>query len=157
MNQNQITLLTTGVLLTALLIVVVAGALLYSGTKRELAQAREQVQQLQQQVDEKNRVINVKSGEITNLSGKNADLTSDLQAKETELSRRLGEVRKLQGSVKTVGRCLIGVTGAIDALQREDGQQARQSLFLMQATCRESLNIISQVEGFDGGSTGVNQ
>jgi predicted nuclease with TOPRIM domain len=126
-----------------------------SELKTQLAKAEEKNSQLQTQLTEKTSEITTKNQEIgnlqtqkTDLEGKNSGLESDIQKKEKELSKRLGEVKKLQGSVKTVGRCLLGTIGVIEAFKQNDGDLARNSALLIEVTCKDAGKIIGEVEKF---------
>jgi len=93
--------------------------------------------------------VNEKSNQLVAKDQELAQKAGEITTNQQELARRLEEVRKLQGSVKTVGRCLIGTLGAIDALQKNDENQARQALFLIQSTCEQSSAIIKEIESYE--------
>lgn len=142
MDRNSSGWIATGIVGTFLTaFVVISAHSHFSELKEHLSKSEEQSQQLQKELDERSK-------KMADLESRNTGLSSDLENQKNELSLRLEQVRKLQTSVKTVGRCLIGTLGAIDALQKDDAAQARESLFLIEATCQESSNIIKQVEGF---------
>lgn len=141
MNTSYAGWITAGFIALILIILGVLFGLTYSEMRQQLADSATENQQMKTQLEQKSR-------EVTDLESRNSGLTSDLEVERRELSLKLEQVKKLQGSLQTVGRCLIGVSGAIDAMQKDDPVQARQALFLIQTTCEESGRIIRQVETF---------
>lgn len=149
-----------GIVISGLtLFLLINGLIYFSELKEQAFKAEEKSQQLQTQLNEKSQQITAKEqelaqkdGEITNLKSQNSGLTNDIEKNEKELSRRLGEVKKLQGSLKTVGGCLVGTIGVIEAFKQNDGDLARKSAFLIEATCQEAGKIIKEVEGFSTNS-----
>lgn len=156
MNKQFNSWKTVGIVSGILVFFLVIGIFSYiSDIKDQLAKLREESSQRLTQISQKDSEIATKNDTIadlqnqkTDLEGKNTGLTTDLETKEKELTRRLGEVKKLQGSVKTVGRCLVGTIGLIEALKQENRDMALKSAMVMEATCKESGEIIKQVEGF---------
>lgn len=139
MDQNSRRWWTVGIVAMAMAVFLLLSVRSY------IADLEQNAAQLRAQLNEKSNQLTAKDQE---LAQKSAEITSNQQ----ELNRRLEEVKKLQGSIKTVGRCLIGTMGAIDAMQKNDEVQGRQSLLLISSTCQESSDIIKQVEGFSTNS-----
>jgi chromosome segregation ATPase len=156
MNKNFNGWIVTGVTIGFLaLFVLISGLLYVSDLKSQITKSDQKINQLETQVSEKSQQltnkeheINKKDGEVKDLENKNSGLSDDLDKKEKELNRRLGEVRKLQSSIKTVGRCLLGTVGVIEAFKQNDSDLARKSAFLMEATCQEAGKIVGEVEKF---------
>lgn len=163
MNKQFNSWVITGIVTSFLvLFVMISGYSYFSDLKSQLAKSEEKSSQLQTQLTAKNEEITTKNSTITNLESQKTDLegqksglTTDLKKKEEELTQRLGEVKKLQGSVKTVGRCLVGTVGLIEAVRQEDATMLRNSAQVMETTCKDAGTIIKQVEGFSTDSQTV--
>ena len=156
MDKNFNSWVITGVVIAFLILfVIVSGNTYFSELKGQITKAEEKSAELQKQLGEKNQEITAKSESINNLNTQNSGLTSDLEekrkeveAKSKEVEQKLAQIKKLQGSVKTVGRCLLGTLGVFEAIKQNDGDLARKSALLIEATCQESGKIIGEVERF---------
>ncbi len=149
MNNNTVGWIILGAVGISLTLFVLISEFSYiADLKGQLARAEEMSKSLQTQVNDKDQEITNKNTQIGNLENQNTGLSTDLGKKEQELTKRLDEVKKLQGSVKTVGRCLMGTVGLIEAFRQENRSLAQDAVQVMEVTCKDSLAIIKEVEGF---------
>ena len=149
MNKDSIG--WTIALVTAAFLIVLAAAGQYtyiSSLKEQITKSDKLAQQLQTQISEKTQEITKKTEETASLKNENSGLSDNLEKKKTELNQRLGEVKKLQVSLKAVSGCLVGTVGVIEAFKQNDGDLARNSAFLMEGTCQQAGKIIDDVKKF---------
>ena len=135
MKPKTRTWTTVGLTVAALATYFIVGCVLH------FSELRRDIYQLQTQLSERDARLMVREQEIAK---KNAENSSQQQ----ELDRRLEEVKHLQGSIKTVSRCLLGTSGLINSIDRNDEQQAKQSMILMKSTCQDAGEIIKQIENY---------
>lgn len=149
MNKDSIGWTIALVTAAFLIVIAVAGQYTYvASLKEQIVKSDALATQLQTQLGEKNQEITRKNEEIENLKKQNSGLSGDLAEKEAKLNKQLGEVKKLQTSLKTVSGCLVGTVGVIEAFKQNDGDLARNSALLMEGTCRQAGKIIDDVKNF---------
>lgn len=149
MNKDSIGWTIALVTAAFLIVIAVAGKYTYvASLKEQITKSDALASQLQTQLGEKNQEIAKKNEDIENLNKQILSLSGDIVKKEKQLNERLGEVKKLQTSLKTVSGCLVGTVGVIEAFKQNDGDLARNSALLMEGTCRQAGKIIDDVKNF---------
>lgn len=144
MNNNQLIWSVLGTVVAV--IVLVAGTMAYLDKSRQASEMENKVQLLQTEQSALRQQLEAKDKEIKDLEKEK----SESQRKTADFSRRIGEAEqkniRYRNDLDTLGKCLGGTVGLLDAIFNGNQAQALAAAGAMKDPCNKSGTILDKLK-----------